>query len=189
MRKRRFSIREMLLAALFTALIAAGAWIRIPIPPAPITLQTLFVILAGLLLGWRGGMISSLLYMLLGLIGLPVFTGGGGLSSVLMPTFGYIVGFPLGAALAGFLAGRAEKPSFWRYLLAGGAGTLVIYLFGVSWYGIIKALYFRESADAYTLFVSLFLIFLPGDLLKCAAAALAASRLSAILPRSITKVR
>jgi hypothetical protein len=91
----------MLLAALFTALIAAGTWIRIPLPPVPVTMQTFFVILAGLLLGWRGGLLSAGLYMALGLAGVPIFTGGGGIQSVLTPTFGYIVGFLPGAALAG----------------------------------------------------------------------------------------
>ncbi len=173
----------MLLAALFTALIAAGTWIRIPLPPVPVTMQTFFVILAGLLLGWRGGLLSAGLYMALGLAGVPIFTGGGGIQSVLTPTFGYIVGFLPGAALAGFLADRSPRPAFGRYLLAGGAGTLVIYLFGVSWYGVLKAAYFAEEVKAYTLFVSLFLVFLPGDILKNLVAAFVAKRMSSILPK------
>ncbi len=173
----------MLLTALFTALIAAGAWIKIPLPPVPITLQIFFVILAGMLLGMRGGFLSSALYMALGLAGLPIFTAGGGLASVLSPAFGYIIGFPFGAALTGFLTERFKKPAFWKYLLAGGAGTLLIYVFGVSYYGVLKSLYFHEAVGAYTLFVSLFLVFLPGDILKNLVSALVAKRLAAILPR------
>ena len=185
MKKKKSALRDMMLAALFTALIAVGAWIRIPLPPVPVTLQTFFVILAGLLLGWRGGLLSTGLYMALGLAGLPVFTGGGGLQSVLTPTFGYIVGFLPGAALAGILADRSGRPVFWKYLLAGGAGMLVIYLFGITWYGVMKTVYLAEEIKAYTLFVSLFLVFLPGDVLKNLAAAFAAKRFREILPKII----
>ena len=177
----------MLLIALFTALIAVGAWIKIPLPPVPITLQIFFVILSGLLLGMRGGFLSSLLYMVIGLVGIPIFTSGGGIASVLSPAFGYILGFPLGAALAGFLAERFEKPAFWKYLLAGGAGTLLIYVVGVSYYGVLKTVYLHESVSAYTLFVSLFLVFLPGDILKNLVAALVAKRMSSILPKIMNR--
>ena len=74
----RFPVRIMTLSALFAVLTALGAFIRIPFPLVPITLQTFFVFLSGTLLGSRAGALAQVLYVGMGLIGLPVFTGGGG---------------------------------------------------------------------------------------------------------------
>ena len=84
---------RLVLCALFAALIAVGAFIKIPIPYIPLTLQTLFTMLAGLMLGGRLGAISVCVYVAIGLAGLPVFTQGGGQMYVLKPTFGYLIGF------------------------------------------------------------------------------------------------
>lgn len=92
MKKQPLKTNQMILSALFTALISIGAFIKIPIPVVPFTLQFLFTMLAGLLLGGRLGTLSVLVYILLGLVGLPVFTEGGGLAYLLKPTFGYIIG-------------------------------------------------------------------------------------------------
>ena len=101
MKSNTLTIRKMTFCAIFTALIAVGAFIKIPVPPIPFTLQTMFVVLAGLMLGGNMGGISALLYMILGLIGIPIFTGGGGIGYVLKPTFGYIIGFCVGAYAIG----------------------------------------------------------------------------------------
>ena len=89
--------RSMVYCALFTALIAVGAFIRVPVPVVPFTLQYLFTMLAGLLLGSRRGAVSVAVYVLLGLAGLPIFTEGGGLGYIFKPSFGYLVGFCVGA--------------------------------------------------------------------------------------------
>ena len=81
-----------ILVPLFTALLAAGAYIQIPVPPVPITMQTLFVFLMGLLLGWKQGLASFMLYLFLGIIGLPIFTSGGGIAAATGPTAGYLWG-------------------------------------------------------------------------------------------------
>lgn len=104
--KQRFTTRDLVLCALFAALSAAGAFIRIPLPGVAFTLQTLFVLLAGMLLGRRLGPVSIGVYLLTGLFGLPVFTGGGGPAYVLRPSFGYLLGFLLSAWLTGFLTER-----------------------------------------------------------------------------------
>jgi biotin transport system substrate-specific component len=94
----------MIYAAMFGAATAMGAYIMIPLPPVPITLQTLFVVLAGALLGGRLGALSQVVYLLLGIIGLPVFHGGkGGLGILLGPTGGYLVGFIAAAYVVGKL--------------------------------------------------------------------------------------
>lgn len=98
-------VRKMSYAAVLAALTGAGAVISIPLGPVPITLQTFFVILAGFLLGARWGFISITLYLLLGAAGLPVFSGGAaGAGHLLGPTGGYLISFPIGAAVAGGLA-------------------------------------------------------------------------------------
>lgn len=85
-------IKDMCLCALFAVLIAVGAFIKLPVSIVPITLQTLFVILAALVLK-KKAVYSVLLYVGMGLLGLPVFTSGGGISYVLVPSFGYLIGF------------------------------------------------------------------------------------------------
>ena len=88
--------KDLVLTAMFTALITAGAYIRIPVPVCPFTLQFLFTTLAGIVLGKNKGAAATALYVVLGLAGLPVFTGGGGIGYVLQPTFGYLIGFIAG---------------------------------------------------------------------------------------------
>jgi len=89
-------------SALFTASIVAGAYVTIPIGPVPITLQTLFVMLAGLLGGFRTGLFAVMLYLLLGLIGLPVFSGGiGGFAHFISPTGGFLLGLIPMVAIVG----------------------------------------------------------------------------------------
>jgi biotin transporter BioY len=100
-RKWRDSVRgnlnKLSLTALFAALTAVGAFIKIPLPYVPLTLQTLFVMLAANLLGPKYGSLSQGIYLALGLIGLPIFAQGGGPGYIFQPTFGYLVGYPVGA--------------------------------------------------------------------------------------------
>jgi biotin transport system substrate-specific component len=92
---------KMMLVALFAALIAVGAFIRVPVPLVPFTMQTFFVVLAGMLLGKKLGGASALVYLAIGLIGIPVFTQGGGIGYVLKPSFGYLIGFVVAAFITG----------------------------------------------------------------------------------------
>ncbi|NMA95849.1 MAG: biotin transporter BioY [Clostridiales bacterium] len=99
----------MILVSIFAALTAVGAFIRIPLPPVPFTLQIFFVILSGILLGARGGLFSQLVYIALGLIGIPIFTEGGGPQYIFHPTFGYLLGFAATAFIVGKVTENAEK--------------------------------------------------------------------------------
>jgi biotin transport system substrate-specific component len=117
----KIPIRTMTLAALFAVLTAVGAFIRIPFPLVPMTLQTLFVYLSGTLLGSRGGALSQILY---------VFTGGGGPQFVLHPTFGFLVGFIAGSFVIGYVLERVKKVSFLTCFAACAIGTAVIYFAG-----------------------------------------------------------
>ena len=91
--------RNMVLCAMFTVLVAIGAFIRVPVPFVPFTLQVLFTTLAGLILGPKLGAMSVTLYVALGLLGLPIFASGGGIGYVFQPTFGYFPRIPSIASL------------------------------------------------------------------------------------------
>ena len=108
--------RQLVRTALFAALTAVGAFLKIPLGPSAITLQFFFTAMAGCLLGSGCGALSQLIYVALGLLGLPVFTAGGGFSYVLHPTFGFLLGLIPAAWVIGRLA-RSTR-SFWRIALA-----------------------------------------------------------------------
>lgn len=165
------------MCALFTALIAIGAYIRVPIPVVPFTLQFLFTNLAGLLLGRRSGMLAVEAYVLLGLAGMPIFAGGGGLSYIFQPTFGYILGFVLGTGAAGVWVQRASVLSLKTYLQAGIVNLLIVYLLGLAWFYVVT-LYITGTpiAIGHLLWFG-FALAVPGDLLLCVCGAVLAVRL------------
>ena len=175
------NVRMLAVSALFTALIAVGAFIRIPVPMWPFTLQTLFTTLAGLLLGPRYGTLSCVAYMVLGLAGLPVFTGGGGPQYIFQPTFGCIVGFAVGAWFAGMIVRRGRARGFRLFLLAALADTAVVYVIGMAWFWCVKAFYLNDPIGMWTLFVTCFVPTIGVDVLKAALAAGAAVRIAPIL--------
>ena len=158
-------IRDMVLAAMFTALISIGAVIAIPLPftPVPIVINTLFVIAAGLILPVPWAAASLGLYLLLGAIGLPVFSGGsGGYAHFLSPTGGYLLGFLLAAVTTSLIAGRSA--ALWRLTVAGLVGTIAIYVPGVIWLKF-------SAGMTWTAALSAGLVpFLIGDAIKLAAA-------------------
>jgi biotin transport system substrate-specific component len=124
--------RELTYAALFTALIAGGAFVAIPVGSVPFTLQVLFVLLAGMLLGSRLATLSVLAYLALGLVA-PVYAGGtSGLGVLLGPTGGYLWGFVLAALVTGAVSVRG-RVSLARFVAAGLLGVLPIYTLGAVW--------------------------------------------------------
>ena len=123
----------MILSALFSGLTAIGAHIKLDLPSGtPYTFQTGAVALAGILLGGRYGALSQLLYVAMGLVGVPVFAYGGGPHYVFRPSFGYIAGFIPGAYVTGLAAGRSIRISYLRTFIAMVLGLLIIYFFGLA---------------------------------------------------------
>ncbi len=173
--------KDLALIALFAALVAAGAFIRIPIPVVPFTLQFLFTTLAGLLLGGRRGAISVLCYVLIGLAGLPIFSEGGGIFYVLHPTFGYLIGFIIGTFVTGVIAGKKDNPSLWRLLLACFAGLAVVYACGMIYYYFICNFYTGSPIGVGALFLYCFVLAVPGDIFLCILSAILAKKLYPIL--------
>ncbi len=167
------SRRLFILAGLFAALTVFGAQVKIPLPYVPLTLQTFFVLLSGHLLGPLYGAASQIAYLLLGLIGLPVFAEGGGLAYVFKPTFGYLVGYPLASFVAGMIVHRgALRPqvlpavSLTRLIMANLLALFAIFVPGVAylWWNLNFVLG-QAFSFASALKVG-FLVFLPGDVIK-----------------------
>ncbi len=164
-------------AAVFTSLIIVGTFIRVPLGPVPIVLANFFVILAGLFLGPLWGTVSVALYLLLGALGLPVFSAGGGFAVFLGPTGGYLIGYAAGAFIAGLIS-RINPVRLMVLLLSSALGISVVYLLGVPW------LMWRVSAasgENISLFRGLMIgmvPFMPGDLIKVGAASLVARSLN-----------
>lgn len=170
--------RDTVLFGLFTALTAVGAFIRVPVPVCPFTLQLLFTTLAGLILGSRRGAAAVALYVALGLIGVPVFTQGGGPGYIFQPTFGYLIGFAAGAWLTGRIREQASGTAgLGRLLAASFAGLLVVYLFGMVYVYIINNFYLGTPIGVWPVVLYCFVLAVPGDLCLCVLAAVLARRL------------
>lgn len=175
--------RNLILCALFVALIAVGAFIRIPIPVVPFTLQFLFTMLAGLLLGGKLGATSVCIYIAMGLLGLPVFTEGGGFAYVLKPSFGYIIGFAIAAYVTGTIANQVSNPGYKRLLAANFIGLGIVYLFGMVYYYFISNFYLGTPIGLWPLFLYCFILAVPGDIVLCILAAILGKRLISIKNR------
>lgn len=156
--------RNLILSALFAALTAIGAFLRFPLGAMSVTLQFLFTALAGVLLGRRWGCISQAVYVALGLVGLPIFTMGGGLGYVFQPSFGFLLGLLPAAWTVGALAGREGR--FWRVFGACAAGLGVLYLIGLPYMYLILNVYLDKGLPLSTVAWTGMIVFLPGDLIK-----------------------
>lgn len=188
--------KKIVFTALFAALISVGAYIAVPVGPVPITLQTLFITLAGLLGGRSIGVSSVIIYLLLGLVGLPVFSGGtGSLAHLIGPTGGYLFASIPAVYIAGLFGDAAAKKTLrkkiaevhgvpnsaverknsnnmWSFILySAGAATaiLITYAAGVPWLKLSLGL--TSWSKAFAVGMAPFII---GDLLKGAAAVILA---------------
>ena len=158
------SARKLVYTALFAALTAAGAFLRIPLGVSSITLQFLFTAMAGVLLGAGGGALSQAVYVALGLLGLPIFTAGGGFGYVLQPTFGFLLGLIPAAAGIGAMTRRSTSPV--RIALACVVGLAVLYAIGVPYMALILNGYMGKGMSVSGLLWAGMLPFLPGDAIK-----------------------
>lgn len=165
-------------ALLFSFLVGLGASIAIPLPPdgVPMTLQTLFVVLAALGLGARWGTLSMMIYIVAGMIGVPMFAGGEkvGLAVILGQTGGYLVGFVACQPVVRWIVRRKDGSvrAWWWVLLAALAGHLVVFVFGVPWLWFVR----HGDDPSYGMLDALrggFVPFIPGMVIKCLIAAIA----------------
>lgn len=170
------STRSLVLIALFTAIIVVLGLlppIMVGFFPVAIQAQSLGIILAGVVLGARGGTLSVLLLLALVAIGLPVLSGGrGGMAVFVGPTAGYLIGFLPQAFITGLLSNRVVSRGLvgWKLygglFLAGVIGVVINHILGISWLAIAAGLSLTDAVIGN-------LIFVPGDLAKAAIAAYA----------------
>lgn len=147
------------MTAVMTAVTCVLAPLSIPIGPVPISFTNLAIYLALYLLGWKMGTISYVVYVCIGLVGMPVFSGfAGGLGKLLGPTGGYIIGFIPMAIIAGIVIDRCKNRAL--QFLAMVAGTAVCYVFGTAWFCVVM-----DSTVAAALSLCV-LPFIPGDIAK-----------------------
>ncbi len=159
----KISTKDITLVALLSALIAVGAFIKIPFLIVPITLQTLFVILSALVLERRLAVLSVIVYLMIGLAGFPVFAKGGGINYIFSPTFGYLVAFIFATY---FIASFKEKNLY----IITFIGMLIIYALGMMYFVFIQYIFSDKVYSISYLLYNLFLVFLPGDILSCVVA-------------------
>ncbi len=162
----------------FAAITALTARITLflPFTPVPITLQTLAVVLAGLVLGARGGALAQLFYLGLIAAGLPLDAKGLGPVAFLSPTAGYLIGFVPAAFAAGWLAEKLTARSWWGNFVAAVVGILVVYLLGASWLAVMLGSWQQAWLGGVTPFILI-------DLGKAVVAATVAESSKQLLPK------
>lgn len=168
--------KDVAYCALFVALMTASSFFRIPTPFVPVTLQVQIALLAGVVLGPKCGGISIALYMLLGLLGIPIFAGGGGFAYLLQPTFGFILGFAVSAVLSGAILHRRKQGT--AILFAMSVGVIVLYAVGFLYGALIITLHLKTPL-ALRAFAASVLLLLPKDILLTVASVPLVKRLLA----------
>ena len=172
----KINIRQMTLISLFSALTAVGAFISIPLYPVPLTLQTLFTLLAAMTLGSVMGASSQIIYVLLGVVGLPVFAGfKAGIGILFGPTGGFIFGFIISTYIIGKIIELKKDKNIFYYFLAGIIGTIILYIVGITQLSLVTGIGIKKAITVGML------PFLPGDILKIIAASFITSKLKPII--------
>ncbi|MGN0347003.1 MAG: biotin transporter BioY [Lachnospiraceae bacterium] len=177
--------KELTTCALFSALIIIGAFIKIDIPlplyTMHFTLQWFFVIMAGLVLGEKLGTLSVVVYVALGLAGLPIFAAGGGPAYVLRPGFGFLLGFIPAVYLIGRIANKTGRQGFITMLVASTVGMVVYYSIGAIYFFLIKNFYVAEPVSLTVVIVQYCLITVFPDFLLCILASLICKRIRSLM--------
>ncbi|MCD8205345.1 MAG: biotin transporter BioY [Clostridia bacterium] len=190
MKKRRsikFAAVDIAECAIFVSLMVVGTYVAIPFWPVPLTFQTVICIFSGLTLGWKKSAVSMAVYMVMGLIGIPVFSGGGaGFAYVLKPTFGYIIGFIAAAAVAGLIRGKNAGAPLKRYLVAAVAAFLVNYAVGIPYFSLMWKIDGNADLGAYIL--SYNVLYMPKDFALAIVAAMLAWKIVPLISRRRAKL-
>ena len=176
--KRREYLYAIAMMALSIAMTTIGAYISIPIGTIKITLQFLVTNTVCLLLGKKWGGLSIWIYILMGLVGLPIFSQfAGGLSYVLQPSFGFLIGFAVGGQVATFVREKSDKDTYLTYFVSSLIGLVVLDVIGVVYGAIIMYGYMHSAMSVWKFLVAFLLPFIPIDIAKCALSALLCNRL------------
>jgi biotin transport system substrate-specific component len=181
MMKQKIPTKDLILTALFAALTAIGAFLKVPTPWSAFTLQVFFVFMAGVLLGPKYGMLSQIVYVALGLVGLPIFTSGGGFSYVFVPSFGFLLSYIPAAWVVGMLT-RKKYTIPW-VIFSCVVGLAVVYAIGIPYMALILNVYMGKGMSTSAILWSGMIMFLPYDALKIVVTAVLAKPLVPALKR------
>ncbi|MGN1481369.1 biotin transporter BioY [Porcipelethomonas sp.] len=171
---------EIVLVGLAAALMCIAGPFSIPIPfsPVPISLTNLAIYIAAFILEWKLCGLSTVIYLLLGMVGLPVFSGfTGGLSKLAGPTGGYLIGFIFTALICGFFCHKFNK--IYMYVIGMVLGLAVAYIFGTAWFMI------QQDTGLIPSLTMCVIPFLPGDAVKIVIAAI----LGPILKKQVSRIK
>jgi len=175
--------KDIILVALFAALTAIGGRISFTVYLVPLTLQLFFCMFAGILLGAKLGMASQLVYVLIGLLGVPVFANGGGPSYVLNPTFGYLIGFIIAAYTMGKIVESLKEVTFANMIISVVAGLIIAYAIGIPYFYVIYNFYLGKSLSFITS-ITIMIPYMIKDLVLALVVALTAWRVLPLLRRA-----
>lgn len=181
--------KEMILVALFAALMAIGAMIKILFPLVPFSLQPFFCAFSGIILGSRLGLLSQIVYVALGLAGVPIFTQGGGITYIFKPSFGYLLGFIVGAYVIGKVSEALKEMTLANCLISVLSGLVVIYLIGVPYIYLIANFYLKNPMTMWAAISTGCLPFVLKDLVLYVVVAITASKVVPVLRRASLGVR
>ena len=185
----KITTRELTLTALFAALIVVGAFLKVDIPlplyTMHFTLQWFFVLLAGFILGKKLGTLSVVTYIIIGLAGVPVFAAGGGVSYVLRPGFGFLLGFVFAAFFIGLFTDIIKPVKLWQYIIPATIGLVAYYGVGAVYFYLIKNLYVGEAVSFAVVVVQYCLITVLPDFILCVVAAGFAKQLIPVLNKAL----
>lgn len=179
--------KEITLCGLFAALIAIGAFLKIDIPlpmyTMHFTLQWLFVIMAAFLLGTANGTLSVCVYLMMGLVGLPIFAAGGGISYIFRPGFGFLLGFVLAAFVIGTLSENVHSHNLPCMFVISAIGMVAYYSVGAVYFYLIKNLYAGDAMAFSVIVVQYCLITVIPDLILCFCASLLCAKLRPLVAK------
>lgn len=168
--------KNIVFIGMFTALISLGAFISLPIGPVAITLQSFFVLLSAYFLKKRA-VYATLAYTIIGLIGLPVFSGfTGGVFSIFKASFGFIVGMNIAAYIMGNIFNNLKNKGFIKVATVFLFGSIIIYLVGLPYMAFVLNVYLKNGLTLTDILTKGMLIFLPGDIIKVIIAGLIVSK-------------
>lgn len=185
-KKRKFSAADLAKCALFVVLMIVSAYISVPFIPMPLTFQTAICVLAMLLLGARRAALAMGCYLVLGIIGVPVFSKGGGFWYVSEPSFGYIIGYVVSVLVAGFVVRYDKKITFKRAFFASLLAVAIDYFIGIVYFSIIWKLVLKSSGLLFAV-LTYNLSFIIKDIALCAIASFIAVKTLPLLKGKLNK--
>lgn len=176
--------RELVLTSLFTALTIISSMLHFTLGPIPFSLQIVTVFIVAHLFSVKVAFWSQALYVIMGLLGLPIFASGGGLFYVMKPTFGFLIGFIVAAFIMALLKARAEKQSFTNIFIINIVGTAIIYIFGCVYFYLIMNFVAHTPITVNQVFTGIILLSGPGDVILSGVSAILILRLEKVMKGS-----